>query len=320
MRKQKQKYNYIDVMGTCWIIVENGLTGTENQCLGVAEALGMDFEVKRITLRQPWKFLTPYLGFEQSWSFTPAFKGPWPDIVIAGGRKALAAARYIKKQSGGKTFTVILQNPRVKSKYFDLIAAPAHDDVRGENVISTIGAPNRITHDKLAAAKIKFGAFESIPSPRVAVLIGGNSKTHKLTKPLMKKLIADLKNLNCGLMMTASRRTGAENLQMLKHAHIGFLWDGTGENPYHGMLAWADYILVTNDSVSMISDAATTGKPVYIIPLEGSSRRFDRFYDLLRQKNITRIFDGALDSWPYEALKESQHVARAIVNSVKKDQ
>lgn len=299
-------------MKSCWIIVEKDLIGTENQCVGVAEALNISYEIKHIALRQPWKTLSPYLGFEQSWSFIPALSGPWPDIIIAGGRKAIAAARYIKKQSGGKTFTVLLQNPRIKSKAFDLIAAPAHDEVRGENVISTIGAPNRMTQDKLAAAKIKFGAFESIPSPRVAVLIGGNSKTHKLTKPIMKKLIHDLKNLNCGLMMTASRRTGAENLDMLKHAHVGFLWDGTGENPYMGMLAWADYILVTADSVSMLSDAGTTGKPVYIIALEGGSSRFQSFYDLLQQNKIARPFEGQLESWSYEPLRDSEVVAHKI--------
>src|SRR5262245_61933506 len=103
----------------CWVVGE-GIAGTENQCLGVAEALGVAAEVKRVALRQPWKALSPYLGFECGCSFEPQLEGPWPDIVIAGGRKAIAAARYIKKASGGKTYTVLLQDPRISTKAFDL--------------------------------------------------------------------------------------------------------------------------------------------------------------------------------------------------------
>ena len=100
---------------TCWVVTE-GLAGTENQCLGVAEALGIVPEVKRIELRQPWKSLSPYLGFEQNWSFSPALTGPWPDLLLASGRKSIAASRYIKKASGGKTFTVQIQDPRIFPK------------------------------------------------------------------------------------------------------------------------------------------------------------------------------------------------------------
>lgn len=92
-------------MLSCWIVTE-GMAGTENQCLGVAEALGIEADVRRISLRQPWRILSPYLGLEFGASFVPTLTPPWPDLLIASGRKSIAASRYIKRASRGKTFTV----------------------------------------------------------------------------------------------------------------------------------------------------------------------------------------------------------------------
>lgn len=305
-------------MTSCWIVTE-GIAGTENQCLGIAEALGLTPEVKRIALHQPWKSLSPYLPFEQSWSFIPALKPPYPDLLIASGRKSIAAARYIKKASGGKTFTVQIQDPRISPKNFDLVAVPEHDPTRGDNVIVTIAAPNRINNKKIENAKVQFAdILSTLPTPRVAVLIGGTSKAYTMTQETMKKLCKQLKKLDkqgYGLMVTASRRTGEENLTLLKKELANtnaYLWDGTGENPYFGFLGWADFVLVTADSVSMLSEAATTGKPLYIIPLEGGTKRINSFHDLLKQKNIARLFDGTLEHWGYTPLNDSGHVADAI--------
>ncbi|MCC7304858.1 MAG: mitochondrial fission ELM1 family protein [Alphaproteobacteria bacterium] len=296
---------------SCWIITE-GIAGTENQCLGIAEALGIHTDIKRIGLREPWKSFSPYIGFEQGWSFTPPLVPPWPDLVIAGGRKSIAAARYIRKASK-KTFIVFVQDPKIYTSVFDLVVAPRHDSIRGDNVFITEAAPNRITPKKLANAKEQFTHFESIASPRVAVLIGGDSKHHRLTTVVMEKLVDDLKKLKAGLMITASRRTNDSSralLQGLKEK--AYIWDGSGNNPYHGMLAWADYILVTEDSVSMASDAASTGKPVYIIPLEGGSRRLHKFHKNLMDKGITKPFDGKLESWSYIPLQDAQKAADEI--------
>src|SRR5688500_14293031 len=124
-------------MTSCWIVTEAGLTGTENQCRGVAAALGREPAIKRIGLRQPWKSLSPWLGLECGLAFTgdslrPAPDADWPDSLIAAGRKSIAASRYIKKESGGRTFTVQLQHPRVSPRHFDLVALPAHDLRPGE--------------------------------------------------------------------------------------------------------------------------------------------------------------------------------------------
>ena len=304
---------------TCWVLTE-GMIGTQNQCVGVAEALGITPVIKKIGLRQPWKTLSPWLGFETAYSFTPSLRAPWPDLLIASGRKSVAASRYIKKHSGGKTFTVQIQDPKTNPTQFDLVAVPHHDNLRGDNVIVTDGAPNKITLDILNNAKKKFAPlFDPMPSPRVAVLIGGNSRTHTLTKNIVEKFCTQLSKLDANLMVTTSRRTGQENLKLIEQELTNasnFIWDGTGENPYMGMLSWADYIIVTSDSVSMLSDAATTGTPVYVINLEGNSQRFDRLHQHFQNIGVSRPFDGNLESWTYEPLNDAQRIADAIAQKM----
>ena len=128
---------------SCWIVTE-GIAGTENQCLGVAEALGVTPTVKKIVLRQPWHTLSPWLGSESEWTFSPlgdSLRAPWPDLVLAAGRKGIAAARYIRRMSGHRAFIAFLQDPRISPSQFDLVAVPAHDRLRGANVIVTAAAP-----------------------------------------------------------------------------------------------------------------------------------------------------------------------------------
>jgi mitochondrial fission protein ELM1 len=291
------------------------MAGTENQCLGVAEALNLTPEIKRIKLRQPWASLSPYLGFECAETFHPALKPPWPDLLIASGRKSIAASRYIKRMSKGKTFTVQIQDPRISCKNFDLVAVPAHDPARGENVILTTATPNRITAEKLQQAREEFKKFESLPSPRVAVLIGGQSRAYDMPPEIITKLADQLTALDAGLMITTSRRTGAKNENILKNALKDkghFLWDGQGPNPYFGMLAWADFILVTADSASMLSEAATTGKPTYVIPLQGGTKRLLSMQENLINSGAVGIFNGELTAWDYTPLQDAQKVATEI--------
>lgn len=299
----------------CWIVTE-GMAGTENQCLGVAEALQLQADVRRISLRQPWKIFSPFLGFEFGATFIPKLAPPWPDLLIASGRKSIAASRYIKKASNGRTFTVQIQDPRIDPKHFDLVAVPEHDRTRGENVIVTTAAPNRITDLRLTKARNDFAPlFAMMRSPHIAVLLGGNSKTHTISAARMKALGEQLSKLQGSLMITASRRTTMEQKEAFLAGlgdHPHWFWDGTGENPYMGMLAWADYILVTADSVSMLSDAATTGKPVYIISMDGSSAKFDKFHQNILNRGIAKTFMGDLEPWSYEPLRDSQKIAKEI--------
>lgn len=306
---------------TCWVVSE-GIAGTENQCIGVAEALDLDPVVKRIQLNFPWNKFSPKLRFEIEATFTPKLAAPWPDLVIASGRKAVAAARYIKMKSGGKSFTVFLQNPRVNTHEFDLVAIPFHDEIKGENVIITDGAPNRITEDKLKLAKEEFKPiFKGLKEPRAAVLIGGNSNSYKLTPETTEKLCEQLNNLPLSLMVTTSRRTPDECKKIIQKqldTPNNLIWDGKSKNPYFGILSWADTIFVTEESTSMISDAGTTGKPTYIIPMEGHSKKFGIFHDHLKKLGVIKTFDGKLEEWDYAPLQDTQNIANAIIEKLQK--
>lgn len=312
------KINNNVISNTCpvtWVATE-GFAGTENQCLGVTEALGVTPKIFRIKLKFPWNILSPWLGFECKATFREPFQGPWPDLLIASGRKSIAASRYIKKASGGKTFTVQLQDPRIAPRHFDLVAVPQHDPTRAENVLVTTATPNRITPEKLAAAKTEFSyLFEKLSGPRVAVLIGGSTKSHQFTCDEALNLVESIAPIS-NLMITTSRRTGAEKEKLFRTnlaTPTNFLWDGTGANPYLGILAWADIILVTADSTAMISDAATTGKPVYVLPMEGLSRRQRILVENLTTYGAVRPFTGQpLSLWNYTPLNDSAHIAAEI--------
>lgn len=296
-----------------WIITE-GLTGTENQCLGIAEAMNVTPIVKRITLRQPWKLLSPYLGFECAATFVEPLTGPWPDILIASGRKSIAASRYIKKQSP-KTFTVQVQDPRINPKQFDLVIVPEHDPTRGDNVFVSVATPNRITAQQLSDAHQAFqSTFSNFGYPSIAVLIGGSTKRHEFTADEASAL-ADTLSPFKNLMITTSRRTGDENKAILKSAlakNGNFFWDGTSPNPYMAMLAYADYVLVTADSTSMISEAATTGRRVYALPMKGLTKRQEQLVENLKTYGAVREFQGKLEEWTYPPLNDSAKIAAII--------
>jgi len=297
---------------SCWVVSE-GMAGTQNQCVAVAEALGVSFETKQISLKEPWKSLSPFMGFERSYSFSPALHGPWPDLVIASGRKSIAASRYIKRMSKGKSFTVPIQDPRTDMRDFDLVAVPYHDPARGENVIVSDGAPNRVTQARLEAAMREFPQFGIMSSPRVAVLIGGSSKAYTMSEGVTNTLAAQLRGLDAQLMVTSSRRTGAKNEAILRRAlPNAYFYDGSGPNPYFAMLAAADYILVTADSASMISDACSSGKPTYMINLEGGHPRIDKLHNHLQDLGALRVFEGNLEDYSYAPLNDAEKISDAI--------
>lgn len=312
---------------TCWVI-SSGAIGSENQAIGVAEAMGIEPVVKRIKLKSPWKQLSPWLSLGHGHALTAdsdPIALPWPDVILASGRQTIGVARHIRQQSGGKSFLVYIQDPRINPKHFDLVVIPQHDPTRAANVIVTKGGPHRVTPEKLAAAKAKFEKqFAKIPHPRVAVLIGGNSRAHQMTQQNAKMLAGQLLQLvdhrKTGLLITASRRTGPENEKLLRDMLQGpniLFWDGTGDNPYFALLALADYIIVTEDSISMTSEALSTGKPVYIASLEGGATRHDMFHKLLQEQGYTRPFTGLLEKWSYTPPNDTQWVADEIRNRIK---
>ena len=307
---------------TVWAM-SDGKPGMENQCVGVAEALGVTPTIKRIAPRFPWKHLPPQLWINALDAPGPdgdAIAPPWPDLLISTGRQTVAVALAIKTASGGRTFCVQIQNPTMGRRRFDLLAIPRHDRIKGRNVIETDGALHRVTPAKLTAEAEKFRtSLAHLPRPLVAVLIGGSNAIYRMTPEIMRTLAGNLAKLctdyGAGLAVTASRRTGAENENILRDALQDLpavMWDGTGDNPYFGYLGLADAIVVTADSVSMTTEACSTGKPVYVAALEGGSPKFERFHAGLRERGITREFEGKLESWSYPPVNDTERVAEEI--------
>jgi len=311
---------------TCWVM-SDGKPGMENQCLGLAEALGLSPEVKRLAIRQPWRSLPPqfwYAPLSALAAESDAVGPPWPDLLIATGRQTVAIARHIRKVSGGQTFTVQIQNPAVGHDAFDLVVTPKHDRQSGPNVIETFGALNRVRPEAIEAAAAEFAdGVAHLPRPLVAVLLGGDNKVYRLTEQSARDLAAKLRHMaeesGAGLMITPSRRTGVANAAIIRDALEGLpqVWHRDGEpNPYLGWMGLADAFVVTSDSVNMISEPCGTGKPVFVHHLPGGAAKFDRFHQAFAAADMTRPFEGHLAHWTYPPLNDNATVAEQVRRSL----
>lgn len=302
--------------------IHDGKIGMRNQVVGLADAVGLPFAEKRVALRFPWSRLPPLPWLEPGAALasgSDAVAPPWPDLVLACGRQGAIAALAVKRASGGRTLIAQVQDPRTARHRFDLILAPAHDRVQGANVFTTRGAVHHVTPGKLAEAVARQGPrFAGLPRPIAGVLIGGNNRVYRLTLPRLGEIadqLAALARQGFGLLVTPSRRTGAAGERLLRERLDGLpvqVWDGSGENPYLAILGLADALIVTGDSVSMVSEAASTGKPVHVIDLPGGSAKFRRFHAAFRAAGITRPFVGRIETWRYEPLDDTARAAAVL--------
>lgn len=310
-------------MALVWALYDERV-GIANQVVGLTEAIGLPFVEKRSALRSPWSWLPPRLLGARAASLLRAgsdsLPPPWPDVIVTAGRQGAVLAAALRHAAGGRIFLVQIQDPRLPRRAFDFMVVPEHDPARGGNVFVTRGAVHRVTAEKLAAAAARFGGrFAALPRPLVAVLIGGRNKAYEFGLPDLARLAGQLAGLaresGAGLLVTPSRRTGPEGEALLRDQLAGlpaYIWDGTGENPYFAFLALADAVVVTEDSVSMVSEAASTGKPVHVVGLTGGSRKFAAFHRNLRDSGVTRPFAGRLENWTYPPLDDTARAARAI--------
>jgi len=309
---------------SCWIVTD-GSAGMENQCIGLAEALDLDFTVKRIVTTRPWRWLPPQFWLNplhrldaSSDLLTP----PWPDVLITCGRQAIPMSLAIKKANGEKTVTIHIQTPNCKASEFDLVIVPEHDRLRGPNVLVSLGSLGRVTPERLQSEGEKFApAVADLPRPLVAVLVGGSNRCYDVNADVIRDLAARLKSLHeeagCSFLVTTSRRTGAENEAILEAYLAGLphqLWTGEGANPYFGYLALADALIVTGDSVNMVCEACTLGKPVHIFELPGGNRKFNYFHKSMQEKGYTRPFRGKLETWSYPPLQETRRIAAEVAD------
>ncbi len=313
--------------------VSDGRSGIEAQVRSLGETLitvagaqggTVSLDLKRIQFRRLFDRLPtlfklwpePFLS-QRSDSFTP----PWPDILIACGRASLALSLTMKLRSGGKTFVVQLQDPRWPTGLFDVVVAPTHDRLSGPNVLTTLGAPQSVTPDKLNAAVKAFAdRLAPLPRPHIAVLIGGKSKAFDLpdyqARVLAEEIAEAVQSSGGSLLLTFSRRTPAPARRVLQAALDGlpgWIWNDHGPNPYHAFLGTADHILLTEDSTNMATEAAATGKPVHILSLVGHSKKHSRLHADLAARGISRPLRLPLQTWTYTPLSETERVAQDVL-------
>ncbi|MFN3546112.1 MAG: mitochondrial fission ELM1 family protein [Mesorhizobium sp.] len=308
---------------TAWIL-SDGKQGHLSPMIGVAEALGIQVEIKNVPrIRAIDLVLWPIMalfGVHRVRAGSPPLTPPYPDLCIASGRRTIRYLRMVKEASP-ETFCVYFMDPRSARAGADLVISQHHDGLSGENVVQVRTAPHRFSEERLERAGREARAeLAALPRPRVAVLIGGDSRHHHFKRSDIARLsaaIEDLASTGAGLMITLSRRTPptlAQAIEAVARRDNVYLWDGSGENPITEFLALADEIVVTGDSISMMGEAAATGRPIHIFTPSGGHRKFDRFLGALSEVATLRPFPGPMGGEPYPRVDSTRFVAGAILD------
>ncbi len=306
---------------TAWVLAEP-LVGLQSQIYGLAEAAGLTTELRDLRARWPWRHIAPEAWFAPLLALPAgALSPPWPDVIIGGGGKAAAILDGLGRRHGKAMRRVIVQHPRRDIRRFDLVVVVRHDELTGPNVLVTRTALHRATPARLAQAAADWGPrLAHLPRPLVAVLVGGSNGRFRLDAAVAEGLSAQLATMmqadRVGLALTPSRRTdpAARSVFERRLRPLGAeVWDMTGDNPYFGMLALADAIVVTSDSVSMISEAVATSAPVMIATLPGQSRRIGVFTRGLIDDGRVRPYQGRMDLWPVAPLDDTAAAGAEMV-------
>lgn len=313
-----------DGIGSCWLLTD-GKIGDEVHCRGIAEALGVAYEMRQVAPRRPWVWLMPWGPIDPREAPDrpqSPIAPPYPDLLIASGRRAVPYLRHVKRASGGRTFTVFLKDPRTGTLAADFIWAPEHDPLRGDNVLVTLTSPHRISPQRLKAARDDVPRkIAALPCPRITVLIGGDSGAFVYDAKTDRRLAAALRAIaaaepDASFLVTPSRRTPPATLRAAREALAGrraIVWDGSGENPYFDFLAHADFIVAPADSVNMVGEAVTTGAPVYVFRPQGRGGKIDRFLARLKEAGAIRELDGPLTAFRYRPIDATPEIAKEIL-------
>lgn len=296
-------------MKKVWVLADDR-AGNVNQLLGIAETLNLPFERKDISYTK-WVRLPNFLRDKTLIGITQESQKkltePFPDIVLSAGRRSFPVARWIQKQSHGHTKIVQLMNPGIKGfRQTDLIVLPTHDNYTGtaKNVLIVTGTPHRINQQRLDSEKIYWEEkFKDFPHPRLSLIVGGATKNKPFTHNQAQQLVSAVKNLKpASILVTTSRRTPVEIISFLKKElqspHTFFYTFGCkDENPYFGLIACADMIIVTGDSMSMCSECCATQVPVFIFaPDEMMSEKHKRFHQSLYTEGYALPINTPLQS------------------------
>ena len=307
------------------LLLTEGMHGMISQVEGLAKALDLDFIHEKIELNSFWKLFPPKLTPVSSNVYKKIISSDF-DVIISCGRKSVIPSIHLKKNSNKKVINIHIQNPKVNFKNFDFIVAPEHDGITGENVINTKGAIHYLTKEEILTNKNYLDSFIKKDQRKIITLIiGGPTKYYDYSDENIEKIFNNLKTLvekkEYQLVIIPSMRTPKSIIEKAKlffgerHTVI----ESVDKKAYLSALAISEYIVVTCDSSSMISEAALTGKPIYIANIEPkkNDNRFQKFRNLFKELNIIRNLGEDLENWNYQKLDETNRVAKIINHKIK---
>lgn len=295
-----------------WVLADPR-AGTAAQAIGIAERLGQPFR----TLRLAWG---PIARLPLRWPTLAgltaearrAIAAPFPEVVLSAGRRSAPVALWLARQG---VRAVHCMDPGFARRRFDLLVIGRHDSPpEAPNILPILGATHRMSPARLAAAREEWGVLGELPGPRVALLLGGPPRGEGMDPATAAVIARQVAGFAGSVLATGSRRTGrpaevavAETLADIpRHFHR---WDDGGPNPYAGLLAWADAVVVTGDSVSMLSEALATAAPVFIADPGGLGPRHHRLHESLYAAGQARPLAEAPTPFARDPLDETGRVA-----------
>lgn len=316
---------------TAWIF-SDGKKGHETLTESVATELGVNTIKKIVPASGLWRLAAPWGPVSRKEQGKDAIlHEPWPALALAAGRTTIPYLRALKVRARSATLTVAMMDPKTGLTTADLIWVPEHDKLRGANVVTTLTSPNNFSQSALAKLRADLPQnIQSLAGRRVAVMLGGPTKSHRFSESVVANLLDGIRSFvarGASLMITPSRRTPSSLLDAVREATSGapnFIWDGTDANPYAYFVAVADAFVVTGDSVNMIGEAASTGRPIYVCQPEGGTAKFQRFHARLESIGATRNLSvmTAVETeqpfnWSYEPIATAPIIAEEITRRLR---
>ena len=305
------------------ILLTEGMHGMISQVEGLAKALDLEFIHEKIELNNFWKFIPPSLTPVKKFIFKNNIVKNF-DIVISCGRKSVIPSIYLKKKYKNKIMNIHIQDPKVSLDNFDFIVVPEHDGLEGRNVLKSKGAIHYLRDHELEQNK-NYLKSKINKEKLVSVIFGGPNKYYDYNEKIVDKIFQKIKDnfidKDYQLIFIPSMRTPQKIIEKAKNYfdENQIIVTNIDKKAYLSSLKLADYIVVTCDSTSMISEAAMTGKPIYIaqMPAIKKNSRFKKFFALFKSLNIIRDLENSLDNWNYEKLNETDKISRYIKEQLK---
>ena len=301
------------------ILLTQGMHGMISQVEGLAKALDLDFTHHTVETNKFWKMFPPKLTPISQKVFKKIDVEEF-DVIISCGRKSVIPSIYLKKNSPKKITNIHIQDPKVNLDNFSYVIAPEHDGLTGKNIFSTKGAIHYLTKNEIDNNSDYLKNRLDNKKEYFTLILGGPTKHYEYSKENILKIFDLFNNLveknNLQGIIIPSMRTPKKIIELssVKLSSNSLVIDNIDKKAYLSALSLAKYIAVTCDSTSMISEAALTGKPIYIadIPTKKNDIRIKKFRDLFAKLNIIKNLDNKLETWHYEILDETSRVAKEI--------